>query len=175
LNPITPQNGRQKSVIETGVSWLQQHHVVVRRELARFRGREVNTAGDGFLIAFDGPGRAIRCAMNISRQLRSLGIEIRAGLHSGECETVGTNLGGIAVHIGSRVAGTANAGEILVSSTVKDLVVGSGISFEDRGFGAQCAGKTASWISPFSIGWQLLAGSLMLTSTNSVRFIAMSE
>ena len=72
---------------------------------------------DGFLIAFDGPGRAIRCAMNISRQLRSLGIEIRAGLHSGECETVGTNLGGIAVHIGSRVAGTANAGEILVSST----------------------------------------------------------
>ena len=104
-------------MIETGVSWLQQHHVVVRRELARFRGREVNTAGDGFLIAFDGPGRAIRCAMNISRQLRSLGIEIRAGLHSGECETVGTNLGGIAVHIGSRVAGTANAGEILVSST----------------------------------------------------------
>jgi class 3 adenylate cyclase len=112
---------------------LQQHHVIVRRELARFRGREVNTAGDGFLIAFDGPGRAIRCAMSICRQVRSLGMEIRAGLHSGECETVGTNLGGIAVHIGSRVAGTANAGEILVSSTVKDLVVGSGIGFEDRG------------------------------------------
>jgi pimeloyl-ACP methyl ester carboxylesterase len=112
---------------------LQQHDVIVRRELARFRGREVNTAGDGFLIAFDGPGRAIRCAMSISRQVRSLDIEIRAGLHSGECESVGTNLGGIAVHIGSRVAGTANAGEILASSTVKDLVVGSGISFEDRG------------------------------------------
>jgi class 3 adenylate cyclase len=112
---------------------LQQHHFIVRRELTRFRGREVNTAGDGFLIAFDGPGRAIRCAMSISRQVRSLGIEVRAGLHSGECETEGANLGGIAVHIGSRVAGKANAGEILVSSTVKDLVVGSGISFEDRG------------------------------------------
>jgi class 3 adenylate cyclase len=112
---------------------LQQHHVIVRRELARFRGREVNTTGDGFLIAFDGPGRAIRCAMSISRQLRSLGIEVRAGLHSGECETEGTNLGGIAVHIGSRVASAASGGEILVSSTVKDLVVGSGIGFDDRG------------------------------------------
>jgi len=112
---------------------LEQHHTIVRRELTRFRGREVNTAGDGFLITFDGPGRAIRCAASITRQVRSLGIEIRAGLHSGECETVGSNLGGIAVHIGSRVAGTATAGEILVSSTVKDLVVGSGINFEDRG------------------------------------------
>jgi class 3 adenylate cyclase len=104
---------------------LQEHHVIVRRELARFRGREVNTTGDGFLIAFDGPGRAICCAMSISRQVRSLDIEVRAGLHSGECET--------AVHIGSRVAGAANASEILVSSTVKDLVVGSGIGFDDRG------------------------------------------
>jgi pimeloyl-ACP methyl ester carboxylesterase len=115
---------------------LQQHRVIVRRELARFRGREVNTAGDGFLIAFDGPGRAICCAMSISRQVRLLGIEVRAGLHSGECETEGADLGGIAVHIGSRVADMANAGEILVSSTVKDLVVGSGISFEDRGLHA---------------------------------------
>jgi pimeloyl-ACP methyl ester carboxylesterase len=115
---------------------LQQHHVIVRRELARFRGREVNTAGDGFLIAFDGPGRAICCAMSISRQVRLLGIEVRAGLHSGECETEGADLGGIAVHIGSRVAGMAKAGEILVSRTVKDLVVGSGISFEDRGLHA---------------------------------------
>jgi pimeloyl-ACP methyl ester carboxylesterase len=123
---------------------LEQHHAIVRRELARFRGREVNTAGDGFLIAFDGPGRAIRCAMSISRQVRSLGIEIRAGLHSGECETVGGNLGGIAVHIGSRVAGTATAGEILVSSTVKDLVVGSGISFEDRGLHA-LKGVPSEW------------------------------
>jgi len=112
---------------------LEQHHTIVRRELTRFRGREVNTAGDGFLITFDGPGRAIRCAAAITRQVRSLDIEIRVGLHSGECETVGSNLGGIAVHIGSRVAGTATAGEILVSSTVKDLVVGSGINFEDRG------------------------------------------
>jgi class 3 adenylate cyclase len=112
---------------------LQQHHSIVRKELARFRGREVNTAGDGFLIAFDGPGRAIRCAIGIAHQVRSLGLQIRAGLHSGECETVGSNLGGIAVHIGSRVAGVAKAGEILVSGTVKDLVVGSGISFEDRG------------------------------------------
>jgi pimeloyl-ACP methyl ester carboxylesterase len=112
---------------------LEQHHTIVRRELARFRGREVNTAGDAFLITFDGPGRAIRCAVNISRQVRSLGIKIRAGLHTGECETVGSNLQGIALHIGSRIAGMAIAGEILVSSTVKDLVVGSGISFEDRG------------------------------------------
>jgi class 3 adenylate cyclase len=112
---------------------LQQHHVIVRKELARFRGREVDTAGDGFLIAFDGPGRAIRCAMSISRQVHSLGVEIRAGLHSGECEIVGSKLGGIAVHIGSRVAAMAGPGEILVSSTVKDLVVGAGLSFEDRG------------------------------------------
>lgn len=104
-----------------------------RPRLAHFRGQEVDTAGDGFLTAFDGPGRAVRCAMSISRQVRSLGIEIRAGLHGGECETIGSRLGGIAVHIGSRVASAANAGEILVSSTVKDLVVGSGVSFEDRG------------------------------------------
>jgi class 3 adenylate cyclase len=120
-------------------SWgelLQQHNAIVRKELARFRGREVNTTGDGFLITFDGPGRAIRCAVSISRQVRSLGIEIRAGLHSGECETVGGNIGGMAVHIGSRVATMANAGEILASGTVKDLVVGSGISFEDRGLHA---------------------------------------
>ena len=115
---------------------LQQHHVIVRRELARFRGREVNTAGDGFLIAFDGPGRAIRCGISISRQVRALGVEIRAGLHSGECETVGSDLGGLAVHIGSRIASTAKPGEILVSSTVKDLVAGSGIHFEDRGLHA---------------------------------------
>ena len=112
---------------------LQQHHVIVRRELARFRGREVNTAGDGFLIAFDGPGRAIRCGISISRQVRALGVEIKAGLHSGECETVGNDLGGLAVHIGSRIASTAKPGEILVSSTVKDLVAGSNIKFKDQG------------------------------------------
>src|SRR3954465_9762350 len=87
--------------------WLQQPHPLVRKELAHFRGQEVDTAGDGFLNAFDGPGRAVRCAMSISRQVRSLGIEIRAGLHSGECETMGSRLGGIAVHIGSRVASAA--------------------------------------------------------------------
>ena len=104
----------------------------------------MNTAGDGFLIAFDGPGRAIRCGISISRQLRALGVEIRAGLHSGECETVGNDLGGIAVHIGSRIASTAKAGEILVSSTVKDLVAGSGIHFEDRGLHA-LKGVPSEW------------------------------
>ena len=115
---------------------LEEHHASVRRQLVRFRGQEVDTAGDGFLATFDGPGRAIRCAVSISRQVRSLGIEIRAGLHSGECQMVGSKVGGIAVHIGSRVAGIAKPGEILVSSTVKDLVVGSGIAFDDRGMHA---------------------------------------
>jgi class 3 adenylate cyclase len=96
----------------------------------------VDTAGDGFLATFDGPGRAIRCAVSICRQVRSLGIDVRAGLHSGECQIEGSKMGGIAVHIGSRVAGTAKPGEVLVSSTVKDLVVGSGIAFEDRGMHA---------------------------------------
>ena len=115
---------------------LEQHHAIVRRQLVRFRGREVNIAGDGFLATFDGPGRAIRCAVTICRQVRSLGIDVRAGLHSGECQIEGSRVGGIAVHIGSRVAGTARPGEVLVSSTVKDLVVGSGIAFEDRGMHA---------------------------------------
>ena len=112
---------------------LEQHHIIVRRQLTRFRGLEVDTAGDGFLATFDGPGRAIRCAVNICHEVRSLGIEVKAGLHTGECQIIGKKLGGIAVHIGSRVAGKAMPGEVLVSSTVKDLVVGSGIVFEDRG------------------------------------------
>jgi pimeloyl-ACP methyl ester carboxylesterase len=115
---------------------LEQHHAIVRRQLTRFRGREVDTAGDGFLATFDGPGRAIRCAATICQQVRSLGIDVRAGLHSGECQIEGSKVEGIAVHIGSRVAGTAKPGEVLVSSTVKDLVVGSGIAFEDRGMHA---------------------------------------
>jgi pimeloyl-ACP methyl ester carboxylesterase len=115
---------------------LEQHHAIVRRQLTRFRGREVHTAGDGFLATFDGPGRAIRCAATICQQVRSLGIDVRAGLHSGECQIEGSKVEGIAVHIGSRVAGTAKPGEVLVSSTVKDLVVGSGIAFEDRGMHA---------------------------------------
>jgi class 3 adenylate cyclase len=112
---------------------LEAHRAVVRRELARFRGREVETAGDGFLALFDGPARAIRCAAAIGGALRSLGITIRAGLHTGECEVVGTGVTGIAVHLGARVAQFAGPGEILVSSTVKDLVAGSGIRFTDRG------------------------------------------
>lgn len=112
---------------------LENHHATIRRALDRFRGREIDTAGDGFLAAFDGPARAVRCACVISDEVRSLGIEVRAGLHTGECETIGDKLGGIAVHIGARVAALAQAGEVLVSSTVKDLVAGSGLSFRDRG------------------------------------------
>ncbi|HTS52468.1 MAG TPA: adenylate/guanylate cyclase domain-containing protein [Burkholderiales bacterium] len=112
---------------------LDAHHALVRRELASFRGREIDTAGDGFLAAFDGPARAVRCACAISSGVRSLGIEVRAGVHTGECEVMGDKLGGIAVHIGARVAALARPGEVLVSSTVKDLVAGSGLSFQDRG------------------------------------------
>lgn len=112
---------------------LDQHNEIVVRELARFRGREVKNTGDGVLATFDGPGRAIRCACAIRDSVRPLGIEVRAGLHCGECELVGDDVGGIAVHIAARVAAKASAGEALVSSTVKDLVAGSGIEFEDRG------------------------------------------
>jgi class 3 adenylate cyclase len=112
---------------------LRRHHALVRRELARFRGREVDTAGDGFFAAFDGPARAIRCASAIARSMRDIGIEVRAGLHTGECELVDGKVAGIAVHTGARVAAEAGPGEVLVSSTVKDLVTGSGIRFADRG------------------------------------------
>ena len=112
---------------------LDTHRMVVRRELARYRGKEVNTTGDGFLATFDGPARAIRCAIRIREELRQIGLEIRVGLHTGECELYGDDIGGIAVHIGARVEASAVPGEVLVSSTVKDLVVGSGLQFEDRG------------------------------------------
>ena len=112
---------------------LDSHHFLVRRELARYRGREVDTVGDGFLATFDGPARAVRCACAISNDVRSLGLEIRAGLHTGECEVMGDDVGGIAVHIGARVAALAGPGEVLVSSTVKDLVAGSGLRFRDHG------------------------------------------
>jgi pimeloyl-ACP methyl ester carboxylesterase len=112
---------------------LDGYYTLARREVTRFRGREVDTAGDGFFAAFDGPARAIRCAEAISKGVRPLGIGIRAGLHTGECEVIGGKVGGIAVHIGARVAAQAGPGEVLVSSTVKDLVAGSGIGFEDRG------------------------------------------
>ena len=112
---------------------LAQHHFVVRKQLDRYRGREIDTAGDGFLAAFDGPARAVRCAQAISDGVKPLGISVRAGVHTGECEIMGEKLGGIAVHIGSRIASLATAGEVLVSSTVKDLVAGAGIRFEQRG------------------------------------------
>ena len=112
---------------------LTAHHDRIRRELARYRGREVDTAGDGFFATFDGPARAIHCACAASDAVRELGVDIRAGLHTGECELVHGKVGGLAVHIGARVAGKAEPGEVLVSSTVKDLVAGSGIEFNDRG------------------------------------------
>jgi class 3 adenylate cyclase len=112
---------------------LLAHNDLVRGEIAKFRGREVKTTGDGFVATFDGPGRAIRCACAISEAVRSLGISVRAGLHTGECELVGNDIAGVAVHIAARVSEMANGNEILVSNTVKDLVSGSGIKFEDRG------------------------------------------
>ena len=112
---------------------LERHHGLVRQELQRFRGMEVDTAGDGFFASFDGPARGIRCAQAIVDGLENLGLEVRAGLHTGECEVVDGKVAGIAVHTGARVASQAGAGEVLVSSTVKDLVAGSGIAFADRG------------------------------------------
>ena len=112
---------------------LARHHTLVRGELVRFRGEELDTSGDGFFAAFDGPGRAIECAAAIRDAVRSLGLEVRAGLHTGECERVDGKLGGIAVPTGARIAALAEPSEVLVSSSVKDLVAGSGIEFEDRG------------------------------------------
>jgi class 3 adenylate cyclase len=112
---------------------LDAHDAVVRAQLARFRGREVNTSGDGFLAMFDGPQRAIRCAMAIRDAVQSLGIEVRAGLHTGECEVRGDDIGGIGVHIGARVSALAGPNDVLVSSTLRDLVIGSGLEFEERG------------------------------------------
>jgi class 3 adenylate cyclase len=112
---------------------LDAHDAVVRVQLNRFRGREVSTAGDGFLAMFDGPQRAIRCAMAIRDAVKTLGIEVRAGLHTGECEVRGDDIGGIGVHIGARVSALADANEVLVSSTLRDLVIGSGLEFEERG------------------------------------------
>jgi class 3 adenylate cyclase len=112
---------------------LDAHDAVVRAQLNRFRGREVNTSGDGFLAMFDGPQRAIRCAMSIRDAVQALGIEVRAGLHTGECEVRGDDIGGIAVHIGARVSALAGPNDVLVSSTLRDLVIGSGLEFEERG------------------------------------------
>ena len=105
----------------------------MRAELKRFRGREVDTAGDGFFATFDGPARAIRCACAVQAAIAGIGLATRAGLHTGECEVMGSKVSGIAVHIGARVMEKAGPGEVLVSSTVKDLVAGSGLRFNDRG------------------------------------------
>jgi class 3 adenylate cyclase len=112
---------------------LEQHHSIVRSELNRFKGREVDTAGDGFFATFDGPARAIRCALAIQEAVERIGLSIRAGLHTGECEMMDNKVSGIAVHIGARVMENARPGEVIVSSTVKDLVAGSGLRFNDRG------------------------------------------
>jgi class 3 adenylate cyclase/pimeloyl-ACP methyl ester carboxylesterase len=112
---------------------LLRHHELVRRQLVRFRGQEVDTAGDGFFASFDGPARAIRCGCAIAETMPELGLEVRVGLHTGECELVEGKVAGIAVHTGARVAANAQPGEVLVSSTVRDLVAGSGLTFEDRG------------------------------------------
>jgi class 3 adenylate cyclase len=112
---------------------LERHDRLVRSQLQRFRGREVKHTGDGFLASFDGPARAIRCARSVGEDARELGLEVRAGLHTGECELIGDDLGGVAVHIAARVGAAAEPGEVLVSGTVRDLVMGSGIEFADRG------------------------------------------
>ena len=123
---------------------LERHHTAVRQQLARFRGAELDTAGDGFFARFDGPARAIRCATAIREAVEGIGLEVRAGLHTGECEILDGKVAGIAVSIGARVAAQAGAGEILVSQTVKDLVAGSGISFGDRG-AAELKGVPGEW------------------------------
>ena len=123
---------------------LVRHDALVRREIAHFRGREIATAGDGFLALFDGPARGVRCVLAIRNGVRPLGLEVRVGLHTGECVRVGDNVGGIAVHIGARIAAEAGPGEVLTSGTVKDLVVGSGLSFHDRG-GRTLKGVEGEW------------------------------
>jgi class 3 adenylate cyclase len=125
-------------------SLLDAHDRAVRDHLRRFRGKEINTTGDGFLASFDGPARAIRCARAISESTRPLGIDLHLGLHTGECEVRGHDLGGLAVHVAARVGSLAGPGEVLVSSMVKDLVVGSRIDFVDRGR-HQLRGVPGSW------------------------------
>jgi class 3 adenylate cyclase len=112
---------------------MRSHDEVVRERVGAFRGREIKTMGDGFLMTFDGPARGIRCARAIVEDVEPIGMRVRAGLHTGECELIGEDVGGLAVNIGARVGGLAAGGEVLVSRTVKDLVVGSGIEFEERG------------------------------------------
>jgi class 3 adenylate cyclase len=112
---------------------VERHHAVVRDSLHRLNGTEIDTAGDGFYATFDGPARAIQCALDITERVRDLGVEIRAGIHTGECEVIDGKVGGLAVSIGARVAANAGPSEVLVSQTVKDLTAGSGLTFEDAG------------------------------------------
>jgi class 3 adenylate cyclase len=123
---------------------LTEHHARVRVQLSRYRGTELDTAGDGFFARFDGPARAIRCALAIRDAVRDIGLELRLGLHTGECEVLDAKVAGIAVAIGARVSALAAAGEVLVSQTVKDLVAGSGIAFDDRG-PAELKGVPGEW------------------------------
>ena len=129
--------GSTEKIAELGdAGWrelVERHHATVRALLARYRGREIDTAGDGFFACFDGPARAVRCAEAAVEAVRPLGIEIRAGLHTGEVETIAGKVGGIAVAIGARVGAMAEPSQVLVSQTVKDLMAGSGLAFEDRG------------------------------------------
>jgi class 3 adenylate cyclase len=140
--------GSTEKAVELGDrAWrelLERHHAVIRRQLIRYHGKELDTAGDGFFASFDGPARAIRCACTIAEAVKELSLEVRAGLHTGECEVVEGKVGGIAVHIGARVAKAAQPGEVLVSSTVKDLVAGSGLQFNERGV-AELKGVSGEW------------------------------
>jgi pimeloyl-ACP methyl ester carboxylesterase len=140
--------GSTAKAVELGdLAWrelLEPHHAVIRHELVRWRGAELDVAGDGFFARFDGPARAVRCARAITERVRDLGLEIRAGLHTGECELVDGKVAGIAVHIGARIAKQAQPGEVLVSSTVKDLVAGSGLRFRERGT-AELKGIADEW------------------------------
>jgi class 3 adenylate cyclase len=123
---------------------LRRHHAIVRGELERFRGQEVDTAGDGFLATFDGPARAVRCAVSAADAVGSLGLQIRAGVHTGEVEVVGDDIRGIAVHTGARIASIAGPGEVLVSRTLVDLTAGSGLVFEPAG-AHELKGIPGSW------------------------------
>ena len=123
---------------------VESHDRLVRNLLQRYRGRELKTLGDGFLATFDGPGRAIRCATELCSEVRAVGLEVRTGLHTGEVELADDDITGIAVNIGARVGASAEAGQVLVSQTVKDLVAGSGIVFEDRG-AAELKGVPGEW------------------------------
>ena len=134
ITDIVGSTERQAALGDHGWKGLvERHHAIVRETLGRYRGVENDTAGDGFFATFDGPARAIRCAQELSGRVRDLGIEIRAGIHTGECEFINDKIGGIAVTIGARISAMAGPSEILISQTVKDLVAGSGLAFEDAG------------------------------------------